>query len=169
MTASKATPIRTALRSDSTLRPLVKDGLGALLRDDRARIDGAVATTIGDSLDIDEAFRPGHESQNRWDYLLGHTPTGELVALEPHSANEGEISVVIKKREGALTHLREHLEPGTTVSRWFWVASGAVGFVPFEKAILRLSQNGITFVGRKLLPKDMPTAKVTKPTGKSKR
>lgn len=169
MTARGATPIRASLRDDSRLKPLVKDGLGALLKVDKGRLDADLAKTIGDSLDIDTAFCEGHEQENRWDYLLGHTPTGALIALEPHSANEGEISTVIKKREAAIRHLRDHLKPTARVSCWIWVSSGEVNFVPFEKARLRLNQSGIDFIGRRVLAKDIPSPPAAKPTGKSKR
>jgi len=47
------------------------------------------------------------------------------------------------------------LKVGATVAEWFWVASGTVDFTPIDKAYLRLSQEGITFVGKALLTKHL--------------
>jgi hypothetical protein len=150
------TPIRRSLLATSRLQPLVADGIQGLKREHHALIEEEIRAAFGDSLDIDEAFRPGHEQENRWDYLLGHHESGKLVALEPHSAGNKEISVVIEKREAARRHLRDHLRPGVIVSEWFWVASGNVDFRPLDKAITRLNQHGIRFVGKKFLRKWLP-------------
>ncbi len=147
------TPIRAGLIEKSSLRQLVEGGLQAIAGDHRALIEMDTREAFADSLDIDAAFRKGNEQENRWDYLLGHGPSRKIVGLEPHSANNKEVSTVIKKREAAVRHLRPHLKAGVFVAEWFWVASGNVDFVPLEKATTRLDQNGIRFVGRKLLRK----------------
>ncbi|MGH9441443.1 MAG: hypothetical protein ACRD16_04150, partial [Thermoanaerobaculia bacterium] len=77
-----------------------------------------------------------------------------------------ELSTVIKKREASLRHLRDHLKPGVFVSDWFWVASGQVDFIPMEKAVARLNQNGISFVGRRFLRKFLPTPVSANPAKK---
>jgi hypothetical protein len=101
-------------------------------------------------------MREEHPQENRWDYLLGHCPSGEVVAVEPHSARQDQVSTVIDKRTAARNHLRDHLREGVSVSRWLWVASGDVHFADTERARRRLDQNGIQFVGRKILPKHLP-------------
>jgi hypothetical protein len=125
---------------------------------DRKLVDRSLRSEFADSLEIDENLRRGREQENRWDYLLGHEPSAVLVGLEPHSATTGEVSTVIGKRSAALEQLRGHLKSGRTVTSWFWVASGKVDFVPHEKAVTRLAQNGITFVGSKLTGKHLPKA-----------
>jgi hypothetical protein len=65
------------------------------------------------------------------------------------------VSTVIAKRAKALTHLRDQLRPGVQVAEWFWVASGRVDFSPFDRAIRRLAENGIRFVGGQLKAKDL--------------
>jgi hypothetical protein len=126
----------------------VRDGLKALASQSRKLMADSVRAAVADSLDIDAAFARTHAEDNRWDYLLGHGPTSRVFALEPHSAHEGEISVVIKKKKAALQQLNAHLDPRARISRWLWVASGKVDFLSTEKAYLRLSQSGITFVGK---------------------
>jgi hypothetical protein len=151
------TPIRQALLASSDLQPLVCDGLQALERPHRAFIDVEIRTAFGDSLDIDKAFQKGHEAENRWDYLLGHEESRKIIGLEPHTANNKEISTVIKKRQASLRHVRDHLKAGIFVAEWFWVASGKVDFTPLDKAITRLNENGIRFVGKHFLRKWLPS------------
>ncbi|MGZ8861780.1 MAG: hypothetical protein ACXW5J_16450 [Thermoanaerobaculia bacterium] len=147
--------LRCAMRADSALQPLVRDGLAAVEDAHREYFEQNIRTTFEDSLDLDEAMRVGHERENRWDYLLGHAPSSEVVGVEPHSAKQDEISTIISKRAAAKTHLREHLRNGVQVSRWLWVASGNVQFADTEGARLRLDQNGIEFVGRRILAKHL--------------
>jgi hypothetical protein len=41
------------------------------------------------------------------------------------------------------------------VAAWYWVASGKVDFVPHEKMLNHLNENGIEFVGRRLTAKHL--------------
>ena len=163
MTRPRArTALKRALNNDSSLHQAVRDGLSAVKTSHRAYFDKVIRSTFGDSLDLDEAMRVGHEQENRWDYLLSHVPSDEVVAVEPHSAKQDEISTIIKKLSAAREHLKPHLRTGGRVSRWLWVASGDVQFANTEKATLRLAQSGIQFVGRivraKHLGEDVKTA-----------
>lgn len=154
--APAKTPVRNALHENSALLPLVADGLGALKNAHRDYLDSGIRQAFADSLDLDEAVKDGHEQENRWDYLLGHTPSGEVIAIEPHSAKQDEITTVINKRIAAQEHLKDHLRAGARVTRWLWVASGKVHFANTEKTKLRLDQNGIQFVGKKVAAKHLP-------------
>jgi len=162
------TPIRDKLTAQSALHPLVKDGIQAVERAHRPLIDAALRSLFADSLDLDKALEQGNEQDHRWDYLLGHSPTHNVVGLEPHSASNGEISRVIKKRRAALDQLRTELKTGAAVAEWFWVASGTVDFTPIDKAHLRLSENGITFVGKALLKKHLDRLDGDKPGTKKR-
>jgi len=136
----------------------VKNGLEAVKRSHRNYFAEAIRSAFADSLDLDQAMEVGHEQENRWDYLLGHTSSGRVIAVEPHSAKQDEIGTVIRKRQAALDQLKGHLRGGARVSKWLWVASGTVQFVKMEKARLRLDQSGIEFVGSKVLAKHLPAA-----------
>lgn len=83
------TPVRSALVETSELFHSVADGLGALSAAHRDLFDREVRASFADSLDLDEAMKRGREEENRWDYLLGHEASGEVVAVEPHSAKDG--------------------------------------------------------------------------------
>jgi hypothetical protein len=146
------------LRERSSLHPSVKDGMDAVSKSHRACFDEAIRSTFADSLELDEALRAGRDRENRWDYLMGHSPSGEVIAVEPHSAKQDEITTVIRKRRAALEQLAEHLRDGARISKWLWVAPGKVHFAETEKAKLRLDQNGIEFVGTKVMAKHLPVA-----------
>jgi hypothetical protein len=157
--ASKArTPVRRALRDGSPLLVAVVDGFGAVKKTDHDCFEQAIRSYFADSLDLDKALKPGRDREHRWDYLLGHGPSMALVAVEPHSAKQDQISRVIEKRRQARDQLKEHLLPGTRVTKWLWVASGRVQFADTEKARRLLDQNGIEFVGRQVRAKHLPVA-----------
>jgi hypothetical protein len=152
----QATPVRRALRTDSALQSRVEDGIAALKKAHRDYLHQDIRAAFADSLDVDEGLRKGREQENRWDYLLGHEESRDVVALEPHSAKQDEISTVIRKRKSALAQLRAHLRDDARVAKWLWVASGKGQFANTEKAKLLLDQNGIEFVGTQVLAKHLP-------------
>lgn len=140
----------TTLFAASTLRPRVKPGLGAVLSRDRRLIALTERPQVGDSLDLDSATREEFPNANRWDYLLSVPTASHIIGLEPHSANDSEIRVVIAKKQHAIDYLVNHLPPGRRVAKWFWVCQGAVNFSRMERARRLLDQKGISFQGREL-------------------
>ncbi len=154
--------LQKALCPQSSLQTLVRDGIGAVKGADHQHFDSSIRADFSDSLDLDAALRSAHPEENRWDYLLGYTPSDEIIAVEPHSAQQGEISTIIKKRSHARQQLKPHLRDGARVSKWLWVASGQVQFADTEKARRQLDQNGISFVGKVVKAKHLPTAKPRK-------
>lgn len=153
---SGGTPVRRILKDTSPLQNVVMDGLGGVQDGDRDYIDTDIRRFFADSLDLDKAMKANHPEENRWDYLLGHRPSGKVIGLEPHSAKEDQVSTVIAKRTEAINQLREHLKPGGCIAAWLWVASERIHFADTEKARRRLDQNGIQFVGTKVLLKHLP-------------
>jgi hypothetical protein len=150
------TPIRRALTPQSSLHTHVRDGVGALAKAHAVLIDELVRRDLADSLNLDAALAAAHPQANRWDYLLGHGPTGRVVAMESHSARDGEVSVLIAKRAAARDQLRLHLRPGTNVAAWLWVTEGRIAFADTDKRRRQLDEAGITFVGRQVLSKHLP-------------
>jgi hypothetical protein len=134
----------------SPLRTRVKPGAGALIKRDLQLIDERERKKIGESLDLDGASRAEHPSKNRWDYLLSLPAAGRVVALEPHTARDSEVGVVIAKRAFALQYLRSHMPPRYRIAEWYWVCHGSVNFSNMDRARRQLDQQGITFVGRRL-------------------
>ena len=142
--------LEIALVDGSSLRNYLKTGMGAFARVDVGLIARTERTKIGDSIDLDAASRPEFPEENRWDYMMSLPATSEIVGLEPHTARDSEICVVISKRKHALAYLRSHLRAGHHVAKWFWVSHGPVGFSRMERARRLLDQNGIEFAGRLL-------------------
>ncbi len=149
-------PVRRALLADSILLLRVQDGLAALASDHVASIDPGIRHDFADSLDTDAALKVDHPQDPRWDYLVGHAPSGTVLGIEAHSARDGEVVTVINKRKHALLQLRSHLVKSVQIAAWYWMASGRVDFLETERVGLRLAQNGIAFVGRRLLTKHLP-------------
>lgn len=142
--------LRAVLRPTSTLRKSVRPGVGALKKRDAQLIAEPERPRVGDSLDLDEATRSEYPEDPRWDYLLSIPGRSQIVAMEPHSARQSEVSSVIAKKKWAIAVLRNHLGPRHAVARWLWVSSGPVGFSRMDRERRRLDQHGIEFVGRKV-------------------
>jgi hypothetical protein len=147
-------PVYRALKG-SYLAVAIQGGLQAIPNDKRKHIAESVRPEFLDSLDLDEATRERHPTDARWDYLLGHTSSSSVVAIETHSDETSQISKVIQKRTASLAHLRDQLTTGHHVAAWYWAASSRIDFVPHDKTMLRLSENGIQFVGGRLEAKHL--------------
>lgn len=142
--------VRSALHPASDLRQQVQPGMGAMKPKDRTLIAAGERPKIGDSLDLDAATVAAAPEAHRWDYILSVPKANKLIGLEPHSATNSEIKVVVRKKQNAIELLRQHLKPGHAVLEWHWVTHGSVGFSPMERATRALSQAGIQFHGRGL-------------------
>jgi hypothetical protein len=135
----------------------VRDGIDAL-EGNRDILQEDIRRAFGDSLDLDAAVMSDYRSDHRWDYLLGHTSSCKLIAVESHSAHTSQVSVLIAKKKAALDQLRPHLRDGQSVGHWLWVASGSVQILDLDKARRKLDQHGITFVGRQVLARHLPVS-----------
>ena len=114
---------------------------------DRKRVDRAVRGRFVDGIDADEALRPDHPAERRWDYVLGDGAGRRLVGIEPHPAESGEVSAVIEKKRNTERWLRDHLRDGRRIVRWLRVGTGKASLPRGGKARLRLAQHGIEFAG----------------------
>jgi hypothetical protein len=147
-------PVSRALKG-STLATAIRPGIQAVPGDKHKHIGESLRPEFLDSLDLDEATRPKYPHDARWDYLLGHAHSSQVIAIETHSAETSQVSKVIQKRTASLGHLRGQLAAGHKVAAWYWAASGRVDFVPHDKILNRLDQNGIQFVGGRLEAKHL--------------
>ncbi len=147
-------PVTRALKG-SSLAETIQPGLRAIPQADRRYIGESLRPTFLDSLNLDEATRSKHPGDSRWDYLLGHDGSSQVIALEAHSANTSNVAEVVRKRAASREHLQAHLQDGEAVAAWYWVASGRVDFAPHDKTINYLDQNGIQFVGSRLEAKHL--------------
>ena len=147
---ARQTQLKAALNEKSPLRDLVQPGMAAFAKVDFKLIAEDQRTRIGDSLDLDAASKDEDPGSNRWDYIVSIPDLKEFIGIEPHSAKDSEISVVIAKRKHAIQYLRKHLQDCYRITRWFWVSHGTVSFSKMDRARRRLDQNGIAFAGRML-------------------
>jgi hypothetical protein len=147
---ARQTRLKEALNETSRLRQLVRAGMGAFANVDLKLISDDQRSRIGDSLDLDDASKDEHPEANRWDYIVSIPDLKEFAGIEPHSAKDSEISVVVLKKKHATEYLRSHLQDGYRITRWFWVSHGTVSFSKMDRARRRLDQNGIAFEGRML-------------------
>lgn len=162
-------PVTRALKG-SSLADAIQPGSQAIPSADRRYIGESLRRTFLDSLNLDEATRQQHPGDARWDYLLGHDGSSQVIALEAHSANTSNVVEVVRKRVASREHLQRHLQDGETVAAWYWVASGRVDFAPHDKTINYLDQNGIQFVGSRLEAKHLASlSKRTAPPARSKK
>ncbi|MGF1455994.1 MAG: hypothetical protein ACFB6R_11550 [Alphaproteobacteria bacterium] len=150
------TPIRAIIAEDSDLSAEIQNGIQAVKRSDRQKLDREVSRSFADSLDLDGTFQSTDPDDRRWDYLIGHKTSGKVIAVEIHDANENQVDAVIAKRRAAESHLRDHLIEGARISKWLWVATGRVKLPTNTGKALRLKNAGIEFVGGALLPKHLP-------------
>jgi hypothetical protein len=147
-------PVSRALEA-SYLAAEIRPGLQAVPNEPRRHIADSIRRDFADSLDLDAASRIRHPGDARWDYLLGHAPSSQVIGVETHSAETSQVTRVIQKRAASLVHLRDQLRAGHRVAAWYWAASGPVDFVPHEKTVIRLDENGIRFVGGRLEAKHL--------------
>ncbi|HEY0481343.1 MAG TPA: hypothetical protein VGD37_27695 [Kofleriaceae bacterium] len=147
-------PVSRAL-DGSYLAADIRPGLQAVPNEPRGHIAESIRRDFADSLDLDAASRTRHPGDARWDYLLGHAPSSQVIGVETHSAETSQVTRVIQKRAASLVHLRDQLRAGHRVAAWYWAASGPVDFVPHEKTVIRLNDNGIRFVGGRLEPRHL--------------
>lgn len=150
-----ATPLKASLHEQSKLVRLIEKGLAGLKDVDRNRIAVAIRNKFQDSLDLDAALLTDHQGEHRWDYLLSYQETW-VVAVEVHSANTSEVSVLIQKKKAAKRQLQAHMRPTGHIAKWIWISSGAVAIPQLDRARTRLAQEGIMLVGRELAAKHVP-------------
>jgi hypothetical protein len=147
---ARKTYLMEALTKESRLRDLVEHGMGAFARVDLNLLAMDQRRRIGDSLDLDAASQDEYPEANRWDYIVSVPDLAVFAGIEPHSAKDSEIRVVISKKNHATEYLRHHLQEGYRITKWFWVCHGTVSFSKMDRARRSLDQNGINFVGRVL-------------------
>jgi hypothetical protein len=141
----------------SDLLASVCPGLQAVTQEHKSRIDDDCRDQFSESLDLDQALLAAHPSEHRWDYL-GHSKGRQLIAVETHTAADGEVSVLVKKRDRARIQLRSHLKPSAQIAKWLWIASGRHQILDRERAGRLLAQHGITYVGQRLSAKHLGSA-----------
>lgn len=148
--ATRRRTLIDAVLPHSYLRAAVVKGSSAIRKDHRALIATKELARIWDSLNFDSATQGLYPEENRWDYFVSVSGCELIVGIEPHSASDSEVSVIIRKKNHAAAVLQDQLAPGARVSRWYWVASTKIRFGRMERSTRQLNRAGITFVGNRI-------------------
>jgi hypothetical protein len=128
-------------------------GFQAFLRADKDHVAAEDTRRVAGSVHVDAALKERFPEDNRWDYAVGHQPTnvkGEVVYwIEIHSANSGEVKVVLAKLEWLQRWLNDSAPKLKAMPRAFiWVSSGKTSFAQPAHQLRRLASLGLRHVGR---------------------
>lgn len=132
-----------------------REGLGALRRADKERINAADTRRLAGSVDVDTAFEKKFPEAPRWDYGIGYRPANlkEDVAywVEIHPASAGDIKQVLAKLAWLKSWLSEHAVELNALRREFiWVSSGKTSFTLTAPQQKRFALFGLRHTGRML-------------------
>ncbi len=138
------TTVSRALKPNSPLRPHVIPGKGAMGSYAERVIERSQRVT--DSLDFDAATQPTHPNLPKWDYFLGLATRG-IIAIEVHTATDGKVKEVIKKKRHSMPLILAELIPGAAIGQWVWIGSGKTKFSPNSRYLRRLAEARIHYAG----------------------
>lgn len=79
---------------------------------DRDRVSDEVKRDVLETLALDAARAAAEPRAARWDYVLGFEGPLGLVGVEVHPATEGEVDLVIRKKEWAKACLAREMTGG---------------------------------------------------------
>jgi len=129
------------------------DGLQALSKTDRARLEVHQNVKLTGSIDLDAALQDAHPNDRRWDYAIARRPpNGELIHwVEVHPATDAEIKTVLAKFEWLQDWLRTQGKALVKFeSEFIWISSGKTAFSPVSHQRRKMSERGLQHVGRRL-------------------
>lgn len=147
---TRTVSLHNFFKRQSRLRDDVKQGCRAIKTTDRNLIQPAVRTSISESIDLDEAMRGDYPHDSRWDYLIFESANGSIFALEPHSARDDQVDVVVRKKQAACSQLLSHTDEISAIQKWLWVSGGSAKISKGDKRMRKLNKAGITYIGRQL-------------------
>jgi hypothetical protein len=144
---------RDAVDQTSDLRAAWQEGLGALRRVDRNRVDAEDTRGIRGSVDVEQCLEPKYRGERQWDYAVGVRPrdlTEEVIYwIEVHPANDKEVKVVLEKLAFLQKWLRENGKTLDGMRRAFiWVSSGKTSFTLTAPQQKQFALRGLQHTGR---------------------
>ena len=146
---------KEAIEKTPHLNRAWKTGLQALRPEDKPHIAAADTRKITGSVDVDTAYKKVDPYGNRWDFGIAYQHTNRQAEVvywvEPHTASDSQVSVVIKKAQWLLHWLKND---GVLLKSFeyniVWVSSGATAFTDSSTQKKRMAQAGLQYVGNKL-------------------
>lgn len=137
-----ANTLSRCLKTHPAMAECAKPGLQALGSDSNCISPSATSKLCG-SVDMDACFKDAEPQASRWDYIVCYN--GELLAVEIHPANTGEVNAMIAKKQWLArkwADLNLEAECGR-IKVYHWVASGKVDVLPQSPQAKRLAQSGL--------------------------
>jgi hypothetical protein len=117
---------------DKVLPGACEDGLQALEKKDRGRVNCKDPRRLAGSVNLDEALKRVDPNGNRWDYGIGVRRKGgkeEVFWVEVHPASTSDVGKVLTKLEWLddwLSKKAPALRKLTAKNGYVWIASGEV-------------------------------------------
>lgn len=138
--AEKPLTFKEAVESTEEVNKCYQSGLKALGKYS-VKVALQDTTKCEGSIDIDEGVTQKYPNDNRWDYAFSYK--SEVFFVEVHSANTGEVSVVLKKLQWLKDWLvRSAPEINKMKAKnqtpFFWVQSGNFN-IPNNSAQFRIA------------------------------
>lgn len=125
-----------------------KVGLTALGKNS-SKVTVPKTVKVEGSVDIDSTTVAIHPQENRWDYAIGFN--GKVIFVEVHSAESGEVSVVLKKLQWLKVWLNSkapELAKLRAPEPYFWVQSKSFQILKHSPQFRRAVQMGILPVSK---------------------
>lgn len=136
---------------DMALPGAFRDGLQALPKKDRHRVECRKSRQLTGSVNLDEALKRTDPDGKRWDYGIGVKRQGgkeEVFWVEVHPASTGHVRKMLDK----LAWLKKWLETKapelrqlTAKDGYVWIASGGVAIRKKTQRARQLNQAGLRF------------------------
>ena len=127
-----------------------KEGLQALTKAFKAKIILTNPSDCDGSVELDECVLKKYPQNNRWDYIIGYN--GKAYFIEFHSANTGEVSVMLKKLQWLKDWLHNHAPEinkiKATEGSFIWIQSNGNHILKGSAEERRIAQNGLKPVSR---------------------
>ena len=125
-TTKKALAFKIAVEQTLDISNCFQPGLQALGSHSSKIALGTTSKCEG-SVDIDACVIQKYPTSNRWDYVFSYD--GEAFFVEVHSANTGEVSIVLKKLRWLKDWLHMHSPKinalkATSKTPFYWLQSG---------------------------------------------
>jgi hypothetical protein len=144
---------KEAVEGTPNLADAYKEGLQALRAQDRKHIEAEDPRKLRGSVDVDLALRAEDPHGNRWDFAIAYQHTNHqdefVYWVEPHTASDSQIDVVIKKANWLLKWLKQ---PGNLLDQFkrdiVWVSSGRTSLTLSSPQSKRMALAGLTHKGQ---------------------
>ncbi|MGH7454202.1 MAG: hypothetical protein ACRENG_22805 [bacterium] len=148
---------RERVQATPALAKTLKNGLQALLPDDRGRIECKNPRALAGSVNVDAVLKEVLPNAPRWDYVIGihiDKNSDRVIWIEVHPASSHHINDVLVKLQWLKNWLKTDAPRLDELPREFvWIASGMVAIPPGSPQRKKLAERGLVFAGSRFVIK----------------